>query len=303
MRPPDLDKLRQSGRISATAREHGRKLIRPGARIEAIAREVEQVIHDLGGKPAFPAQLSRNNIAAHYCSPPGDPTELQPDDIVKLDLGTQVDGYVTDNAVTVDLRDGDGSLLVAASRMALDNAISVMGPGAPIAEIGRQIESTIKALGFHPIYNLTGHGVARWTIHCAPSIPNYPDGKSGHLRPNMTIACEPFACDGKGYIDVQGPAEVFMLRRDLRPKDSVGAEVERAVAVTEGLPFARRQLLAVLGSDKKVEEAIRTLKKKGLIDEYPPLCEKRGVRVAQTEDTIFIGEHGAEVVTRLPGGP
>jgi methionyl aminopeptidase len=302
MRPPDLDKLRQSGRISATARAHGRKLIKPGARIEAIAREVEQVIRDLGGKPAFPAQLSRNNIAAHYCSPPGDPTELQPDDIVKLDLGTQVDGYVTDNAETVDLRDGDGSLLVAASRMALDNAISVMGPGAPITEIGRQIESTIKALGFHPIYNLTGHGVARFTIHCAPSIPNYPDAKAGRLKPNMTIACEPFACDGKGYIDVQGPAEVFMLRRDLRPKDNVAAEIERAVAVSEGLPFARRQLRDALGSDQRVEEAIRVLKKKGLIDEYPPLCEQRGVRVAQTEHTIFIGEDGAEVVTRLPGG-
>ena len=116
MRAPELDKLRRSGFISATAREHGKKLIKPGARIEAIAKEVEQVIRDLGGKPAFPAQLSRNHIAAHYCSPPDDPTVLQPDDIVKLDLGTQVDGYVTDNAVTVDLRDGPDSLIVAASR-------------------------------------------------------------------------------------------------------------------------------------------------------------------------------------------
>lgn len=137
MKPPDLDKLRRSGFISATAREHGRKLIQPGTKLEAIACEVETVIRDLGGKPAFPAQLSRNHIAAHYCPPPGDPTEIQPDDIVKLDLGTQVDGYVTDNAITVDLRDGEGSLLVAASRMALENAISVMGPGAPIIEIGR----------------------------------------------------------------------------------------------------------------------------------------------------------------------
>ncbi len=300
MRPPELDKLRRSGFISATAREHGRKLIRAGARIEAIAREVETVIHDLGGKPAFPAQLSRNHIAAHYCSPPDDPTVLQPDDIVKLDLGTQVDGYVTDNAVTVDLRDGDGSLLVAASRMALDNAIAVMGPGASITEIGRQIESTVKALGFNPIYNLTGHGVARYIIHCAPSIPNYPDQKAGRLRANMTIACEPFVCDGKGYIDVQGEPEVFMLRREPKPKDNVAAEILAALATTEGLPFARRQLLPTLGTRQKVEDALRILKKKALIEEYPPLCEKKGVRVAQTEHTIFIGENGAEVVTRLP---
>jgi methionyl aminopeptidase len=300
MKGPDLEKLRRSGFISATAREHGKKLIKPGARIEAIAREVEQVIFDMGGKPAFPAQLSRNHIAAHYCSPPDDPTTLGPDDIVKLDLGTQVDGYVTDNAVTVDLRDGENSLLVAASRMALDNAISVMGPGASITEIGRQIESTVKALGFNPIYNLTGHGVARYVIHCAPSIPNYPDMKAGRLRANMTIACEPFVCDGKGYIDCDGESEVFMLRRDIKPKDGVPADVIAAVGVTEGLPFARRQLLPTLGSQKRVEEALKLLKKKALIDEYPPLCEKKGVRVAQTEHTIFISETGAEVLTRLP---
>ena len=300
MKGPDLEKLRRSGFISATAREHGKKLIKPGARIESIAREVEQVIYDMGGKPAFPAQLSRNHIAAHYCSPPDDPTTVGPEDIVKLDLGTQVDGYVTDNAVTVDLRDGENSLLVAASRMALDNAISVMGPGASITEIGRQIESTVKALGFNPIYNLTGHGVARYVIHCAPSIPNYPDMKAGRLRANMTIACEPFVCDGKGYIDCDGESEVFMLRRDIKPKDSVPADVIAAVGVTEGLPFARRQLLPTLGSQKRVEEALKLLKKKALIDEYPPLCEKKGVRVAQTEHTIFISETGAEVLTRLP---
>ena len=137
MKPPDLDKLRESGRISATAREHGKSLIQPGASLRAIAEEVEEMIFDMGGKPAFPAQLSRNNIAAHYCSSPTDQSTVQPGDIIKLDLGTHVDGYVTDNAVTVDLQAGPKSALVAASSMALDNAISVMGPGASITDIGR----------------------------------------------------------------------------------------------------------------------------------------------------------------------
>jgi methionyl aminopeptidase len=300
MKAIDLDKLRQSGRISATALRHGKAMIKPGARVEDIAKAVEQVIADMGGKPAFPAQLSQNHIAAHYCSPPGDPKEIAENDIVKLDLGTQVDGYVTDNAVTVDLRDGPDSMLVTASRMALDNAIAVMGPGASITEIGRQIESTVKALGFQPVYNLTGHGVARFVIHCAPAIPNYPDTRAGRLRANMTIACEPFVTDGKGYIEASGASEVFMLRRDLRPKDGVPDEIARAVAVTEGLPFARRQLLPVLGTTQRVDEAIKLLRKKALIDDYPPLCEKPGVRIAQTEHTIFISETGAEVITRLP---
>lgn len=296
----DLDKLRQSGRISAQALAHGRKMIEPGARLEDIQRAVEAKIRELGGAPAFPAQTSRNHIAAHYCSPPNDTTTIQAGDIVKLDCGTHVDGYVTDNAVTVDLRDGDDSLLCAASRMALENAIAVMGPGVSLTEIGRQVENTIQSLGFKPVRNLCGHGVARFTIHCAPSVPNYPDPKAAKLRANQTIACEPFASDGKGMIDVDGKPEVFMLSRDVRPKDSLSGELQRALEQSDGLPFARRDLLRWLGSDGKTEDALKTLRKKGLIEEFPPLSERPGVRIAQFEHTIFIHEGGAEVVTRLP---
>lgn len=296
----ELDKMRESGRIAATALAHGRKLIVPGVRLEHIQNEVERVIREMGGQPAFPAQTSRNHIAAHYCSPPGDPTTVQQNDIVKLDCGVHVDGYVTDNATTVDLRDGEDSLLCAASRMALENAISVMGPGVSLTEVGRQVETTIESLGFKPVRNLCGHGVARYTIHCAPSVPNYADGKAGRLKPNMTIACEPFASDGRGMIDLDGKAEVFMLKRDVRPKDNLSAELAAAVAQSERLPFARRDLVRWLGSAAKCEEALRVLIKKQLIDDYPPLAEKTGVRIAQFEHTIFIGENGAEVLTRLP---
>lgn len=300
MKPPDLEKLRLSGLISATAREHGKSMIVPGAKLRKIADEVEEMILDMGGRPAFPAQLSRNNIAAHYCSSPNDDLEAQPTDIIKLDLGAHVDGYVTDNAVTVDLQGGPNSALVAASSMALENAISVMGPGAPITEIGEKIESTIKAFGFNPIYNLTGHGVARYVIHCSPSIPNYPDPKAPRLRPNQTIACEPFACDGRGYIEEDGIAEVFGLVRKPKPKDKLPRDLEAAVLAMEGLPFARRSLMRELDDPKRVEETLKALRKAKLLRAYPPLCERRGVRVAQTEHTIFISEDGAEVLTRAP---
>jgi methionyl aminopeptidase len=300
MKPPDLDALRLSGRISATARETCRQMIQPGMKLEKVALEAETIIRDMGGVPAFPCQLSRNNIAAHYCSPPDDPTEAQPEDIIKLDLGTQVDGYITDSAVTIDLQNGPDSALVASSQLALENAISVMGPGASITEIGHQIESTIKAFGFVPVYNLTGHGVARYVIHCKPSIPNYPDPKAGHLRPNQTVACEPFACDGRGSIEEVGRAEVFGLKRKLRPKDRLPKDIEAALAQTHGLPFARRTLLRHLADLERVEQALKLLARQGMLIKYPPLAEKNGVRVAQTEHTIFIHEDRAEVLTRAP---
>ena len=297
MKPPDLDKLRQSGRISATVREHGRTLIKAGASLRAIAEQLEQMIFDLGGRPAFPVQLSRNHIAAPYCSSTDDATCVEPGDIVKLDLGTHVDGYVTDNAITVDLKSGPSSALVAASEAALTAAIGAMGPGAPITEIGQRIESTIKAYGFTPIYNLTGHGVARFTVHCSPTIPNFPDPKSPRLRPHQTIACEPFACDGRGFIQEEGKAEVFGLVRKPKPKDRLDAALLEALETTDGLPFARRTLLRVLRDPKRVDAALLELESAKLLHRYPPLCEKRGIRVAQTEHTIHISESGAEVLT------
>ncbi len=297
---PDLDKLRRSGRISATALAACKPMIVPGARLEDIAMAAEAIIRDHGAEPAFPAQLSRNHVAAHYCSPPGDATIVQPGDIVKLDLGTQVDGYVTDNATTVDLANGPDSALVAASQLALEAAIGVMGPGASLMEVGRQIEQTIKAFGFNPIYNLTGHGVARWTVHCAPSVPNYPDPEAPRLKPNQTIACEPFACDGKGSIECRGKAEVFGLKRKVVPRDRLPDDLAAAVEACQGLPFARRTLMRLLRDMRRVEEALKLLARAKILVEYQPLVEKPGVRVAQTEHTIFIGDAGAEVITRAP---
>ncbi|MCA8973847.1 MAG: type II methionyl aminopeptidase [Planctomycetes bacterium] len=296
----DLDKLRESGRISAAALAHGRRMMIPGARLEDIQCAVEQKIRDLGGEPSFPAQISRNHIAAHYCSPPDDATTLQSGDIAKLDCGAHLDGYVTDNATTVDLRDGEGSLLCTASRMALENAIGRMGPGVSLTEVGREVEQTITSLGFQPVRNLCGHGVARYTIHCAPSIPNYADPKATRLRAGMTVACEPFASDGKGMIDVSGKAEVFMLKRPLKPKDNVPKEIAAAMERTMRLPFARRDLVRWLGGIERCNAGLELLLKKRLIDEYPPLCEQPGVRIAQFEHTIFIHPDGAEVMTPIP---
>jgi methionyl aminopeptidase len=177
-----------------------------------------------------------------------------------------------------------------------------MGPGASLTEVGRQIESTIQAMGFQPIYNLTGHGVARFCIHCKPSIPNYPDPRAVTLKAGQTVACEPFACDGKGSIEEHGNAEVFMLLRTPRAKDlkRFPPDIAEAIASTENLPFARRSLLRELGSEKKVEQALMLLQKARLIADFPPLVEKPGVRVAQTEHTIVIHEDHAEVLTRAP---
>ncbi|MEZ5988247.1 MAG: type II methionyl aminopeptidase [Planctomycetota bacterium] len=297
MKDQEREGFREAGRIACAAREHARSLIRPGTLLKDVVEACEAKIRELGGQPAFPAQISRNHIAAHYCPPPDDVTRVEAGDIIKLDCGVHVDGYVADNAVTVDLRDGDASALSMASRVALENVIAIAGPGVSISELGRTIHDTITSLGFKPVFNLTGHGVARWKVHCAPQIPNYDDKRVGRLQKDQVIAVEPFASDGKGFIEEVGKAEVFMQTRAAKPKDKLDDALGEALAAFRMLPFARRDLLRLLGPDR-VEAALLQLRRRRLIHEYPPLCEAPGVRISQHEHTLLVTEDGVEVLTR-----
>ncbi|MCB9918797.1 MAG: type II methionyl aminopeptidase [Planctomycetes bacterium] len=293
----DYDKFREAGRIAAAAREHAKALITPGRLMREVVEACEAKIFELGGQLAFPAQISKNHVAAHYCPPPDDTTIIEDGDILKLDCGVHVDGYVADNAVTVDLRDGPDGALASASRMALENVIAMIGPGVAVRDIGKTIQDTIESMGLKPVFNLTGHGVARWVIHCAPSIPNYDDQRKGTIKPGQVIACEPFASDGRGYIEEVGEPEVFQQSRPLKMRDKLPSRIEEALEAFRRLPFARRDLMRFFEDEKESEETLRYLRKKRLLTEYPPLAEKKGTRISQHEHTILITETGAEVTT------
>ncbi len=294
----DYDKFREAGKIAGTVREFGKGLIRPGTRLADIVQACDDKIRELGGEPAFPSQISANHIAAHYCPPPDDPTTVGPGDILKLDVGAHVDGYVADNAVTVDLKDGPDSPLSMASKLALENVLASIGPGITVSELGRIVCDTITAMGFKPVYNLTGHGVARFTVHCAPQIPNYDDRRMVRLRPGQLVAVEPFASSGKGYIDEVGEAQVFQVKRPIKKRDKIPDEMTAALDSVHGLPFSRRDLHRLM-SKKDCERTIQLLRRRKLIHEYPPLAEDPGTRISQHEHTIMILEDGVEVTTRL----
>lgn len=292
-----IAKFRQAGRIASAARDLGAKMIRPGVTIREVTEAVEAEIARLGGKPAFPAQSSRNHIAAHYCAAPEDDTRYEEGDVVKLDIGAHVDGFVADTALTVDLSaSGANKKLVEAAKAALEAAIGIAAPGVAVTEIGRVVRDTIRSYGFNPIVNLTGHGVGRYIIHCSPQIPNVPDGSTEKLRAGMFVAIEPFATDGKGMIREQGRPEVFRLARRPAKLKGIDAEVLAAIEEVHGLPFARRYLRQF--SKERVEESFLGLARAGVLDRYPPLVEAAGTKVAQWEHTLYIGADGTEVITK-----
>ncbi len=296
MDPHALQSFRLAGRIAAECREWAREHIRPGVEVRSVLEAIEDLIRERGGAPGFPAQSSRNQIAAHYCSPPGDPLLYEEGDCVKVDLGVHVDGYVADTAASIDLsRDGRWGALVQASVDALAAAIATVADGVGVGEIGAAIERTIVAAGFNPVRNLTGHGLGRWKVHTPPQIPNQAERDGTRLREGMVFAIEPFACTGRGYITERGRAEVFMMVRPPQRAKGLDRTVLKEIESWRGLPIARRYFRHL--DPAVVEETLSKLVRQGALMRYPPLVEEDGVMVSQTEHSIYLGPEGVEILT------
>jgi methionyl aminopeptidase len=291
----DLDKYREAGRIASEARRRAAAAIRPGVRYVDVLDDIEAFIRSRGAELAFPAQVSVNNVAAHDCCGPGDPRTFKAGDVVKVDLGVHVDGCIADTAETVDL--GDHASLLEASRQALEAAIALVRPGTRTRDIGAAIQATMRALGHKPVANLTGHGIAPYTIHCSPAIPNVPDSADATLKEGMMICIEPFATTGRGTVVEQGRAEVFGARRKIKAPRLVDAAVVEQIAARKGLPFCRRELARQHG-EETAERGLRELLRSGMVFDYPPLVERPDAVVAQFEHTMYVGPSGAEVMTR-----
>jgi methionyl aminopeptidase len=296
MDPQALEGFREAARIARDCREWARANIRPGVMVRTILETVEAMIRERGGAPGFPAQSSRNSIAAHYCSAPEDTLAYEVGDCVKVDIGVHVDGYVADTAATVDLSDdGRWTPLIRASADALAAAIAAVGDGVPVGRVGAAIERTIVDAGFQPVRNLTGHGLGRWKVHTPPQIPNYGEAGGGKLASGMVFAIEPFACTGRGYIRERGKAEVFMMVRPPKKAKGLDKDVLRELESWRGLPVARRYFRAF--DPAVVEDTLRELARQGSLVRYPPLVEDDGVMVAQTEHSLYLGPQGVEVLT------
>ena len=291
----DFQDLCKAGRIAAQALEYGKKQVKKNETLLGVTEKVEEKISHLGGQLAFPVNMSCDTIAAHYAAAPNDTTVLH-EHVLKLDVGVNINGWIGDNAVTIDLS-GQRSELVKASREALNTVIKMLKPGTTLHEIGSTVEEIITDMGFQPIRNLSGHEIGKYIVHTGISIPSYASGEMTDIKEGMIIAVEPFATMGKGVIKEQGTAEIFSIK-DYKPV-RVGF-VRDIVAYCQQhfkfMPFSRRALLPKF-SLSQISYAISTLKMNGMLREYPPLVEK-GL-VSQAEHSMIIEKDKARVLTTI----
>lgn len=275
----------KAGEIAAKALKYGAELIKPGASWSEVADKIEAKIHELGGEIAFPAQMSLNDVAAHYIPVLGGDVVFK-DEVVCLDVGVHVNGFVGDNACTVDLG-GKNSELVKSSREALNAALELVKPGVEIRKIGAKIHEVITGYGFSPVRNLSGHGLGEYKIHTRPSIPNYDNGDKTKLIEGQVIAIEPFASDGAGIIYESGNPNIFILGNKKPVRNIMTRAVLKEIEKFKGLPFTLRWLVDKLG-EAKVKFAIREMINLRMLDQYPPLKDKNHGLVSQAEHTIIV---------------
>ncbi len=292
----NLESWRKAGKIAAQALSYGKSLIKPGNSLLEVTEKIEKKIHELGGVPAFPTQISCDDIAAHYCAYSDDKTIFK-DQLVNLDVGVAVDGCIGDTACCVDLS-GKNEKLVEAAELALKSAIEAVTKKKTLGEIGLAIQKAIESFGFSPVRNLSGHGLDVNGIHTKPSIPNYDNGDTTILK-NQIIAIEPFATNGKGNIYESGQATIFQLKRKKPVRNPIVRKIIKEIDSYEGKPFCTRWL------EKKfhkgyVSLAIKEMKNIGMLNEYPPLPDQGHGLVSQAEHSLYIDKDGnVEILTKM----
>ena len=270
----------EAGKIAAKVRTEALSRIKEDIPLLEIAEFVEERTEDLGAKPAFPCNISINEIASHYT-----PQDYLPcfrkGDVVKLDVGVHIEGYIADTASTIEVGTNDHDLLISTCEKALEKATGYVKERVETSHIGKIIEETIKEQGFNPIKDLTGHSLERYKLHAGVTIPNYKSFFSHTMKKDMVFAIEPFATYGSGNI-TNGKSFLFAIND--RCKGDIAGEIRKRFGP---LPFTPRWI-----QDSSIKEI------KGA-REYFESIESDGKIVAQSEHTVIVNEDGCEVITRL----
>ncbi|MFQ6050352.1 MAG: type II methionyl aminopeptidase [Candidatus Hydrothermarchaeota archaeon] len=297
MNEEEILKYREAGKIASHVREITKDMVREGVKLLDIAEFVEREIIKLGGMPAFPCNISINEIAAHYSPPARDETILKHGDYVKIDIGVHKDGYIADTACTLKVGEKKDDL-IKASEDALNNSIKEISPGKSVGEIGRVIEETIKDYGLKPIVDLTGHTMEKWNLHSGKTVPNVGVSSKVIINEGDVLAIEPFASTGGGRVADDERVFIFGFIKEkpirLREARLIISEIKKKYKT---LPFAERWLAKVI-PQRKLEFALKQLIDIGSLHPYRVLKERDGGMVSQAEDTVIVTSEGCEVITR-----
>lgn len=237
--PEQLDKMAASGQVQARALQLAVSKARPGATTAEIDTAVEKYIRSQGGVPSFkgykgfPGSIcsSVNDMVVHGI--PG-PQRLEKGDLISIDIGVTLDGWVSDAAVTVAVGGTDDPIslqLMDVTKQSLFDAVEQCRVGNRLGDVSHAVQQRVEGAGFSVIRELIGHGVGR-EMHEEPQVPNYGSPGTGpELKAGMVIAIEPMVNVGGPQITM-GDDGWAVYSSD----GSLTAHFEFTVAITDAEP-------------------------------------------------------------------
>lgn len=292
------EQYRTSGKITNEVRALVRSAVKPGVGYLEVCELVKKEVESRRGRLAFPTGIGVNQVTAHFAPQDGDGSVFREGDLVKVDFGVHVDGYVTDTSVSVTFNP-DFNLLLEATGRALEAGIAMARREPRTAEIGREIHREAARFGFKTIENLTGHTLDRYVVHAGKSIPNlYMPGMQS-LKKGEVFAIEPFLTPGSaaGYV-VDAPSQTIfsLVARKKTGTPELDAFADRIWNERRTLPFTPQWYSAEYGKNK-LTGIVNKLVSKRILRSYPTLVEASGSPVAQFEHTMALDDGGLTVLT------
>lgn len=287
MEKDELEKYKKAGQILVEAKKEALRFAKTGTKILELAENTEKKISEAGGSPAFPVNISIDDVAAHYTPITGDLREIKEGEIVKIDIGVQVDGFIADSAVTYC---SEKNILIESVEKTLENIVKNIRIGMEVKEIGDIVNATTKEFGVGIIVNLTGHGLGQFEFHAEPTIPNVKNSNNYRLKDGDVIAVEPFTCPTNGYVKESGVCEIFRFIQDRPVRMPDTRKILEHIKKNFGpFPFAKRWLAKDFQA-VKIAIGLKQLELAEAIEKYPLLKEVEGKKIAQAEHTIIIKE-------------
>lgn len=307
--------FRKGAEIHRRVRKHLNNVLQPGLTTTEIADTIENSVRTFMNEEdtkkagiGFPTGVSLNHCAAHYTPNAGDKTVLKYEDVMKVDYGIHVNGYIVDCAFTKTF-DPKYDTLLKAVKAATNTGIKEAGIDVRLTDIGEAIQETMESYEVeldgetYPvkcIRNLNGHNIAPYHIHGGKSVPIVKNGDETKMEEGEVFAIETFGSTGRGYVIPEGECSHYAKNVDaphiplrLNKAKTLLANIDKHFGT---LPFCRRYLDRI-GEDKYLF-ALNSLVKAGIVQDYPPLNDSRGSYTAQYEHTILLHPTQKEVVSR-----
>lgn len=234
----EIETMARAGRVVADTLLRIGEQVRSGVTTRELDEVAEDYIRSQGGVPSFkgyrgfPASIcaSPNSMVVHGI--PG-PYRLDEGDVISIDVGVTLDGFVADSAYTfaVGEIDDEAQRLLDVCQAALAAGIEEARAGNHLHDIGHAVQKTTEEAGFSVVRSLVGHGIGR-SMHEEPQIPNFGEpGRGPLLAPGMTLAIEPMI--NAGAPDIWVADDHWSISTE---DGSLSAHFEHTVAVTEAEP-------------------------------------------------------------------